>query len=111
MNNTHLESPGFPEKYMEATTCTFNLDKTSPDICFIRLEFVEFVIDGPVSSVAPNWDCSNDMLAFTTPSSKAPPTVCGYNTGQHMYMDASYQLQVSPVMTLTTTGNILNVFL
>jgi len=103
-NNTHLENPSFPDKYKEATTCTYNLDKVDPDVCFIRLEFVNFVLDGPVSSVSPNWDCHNDKVVFTTPSSKAPPTICGYNTGQHMYMDASYQLQVSPVMTFTTTG-------
>merc|ERR1712050_96462 len=103
-NNTHLENPSYPEKFTEATTCTYNLDKLNTDICFIRLEFVNFVLDGPVSSVSPNWDCSNDKLEFTTPSSNAPPTICGYNTGQHLYMDASYQLQVSPSMKFTTTG-------
>ena len=103
-NNTHLENPSYSEKYTEATTCTYNLDKLDTDICFIRLEFVNFVLDGPVSSVSPNWDCSNDKLEFTTPSSNAPPTICGYNTGQHLYMDASYQLQVSPSMKFTTTG-------
>ena len=103
-NNTHLENPSYPEKYTEANICTYNLDKIDTDICFIRLEFVNFVLDGPVSSVSPNWDCHNDKLEFTTPSSNAPPTICGYNTGQHLYMDASYQLQVSPTMKFTTTG-------
>jgi len=103
-NNTHLENTGYPDKYTEANTCTYNLDKISPDICFIRLDFVNFVLDGPVSAVSPNWDCSNDKLVFTTPSSRAPPEICGYNTDQHLYLDASYQLQVSPVMVITTTG-------
>ena len=103
-NNTHLENPSYPDKYKEENTCTYNLEKIDPDICFIRLEFVNFVLDGPVSSVSPNWDCSNDKIAFTTPSSNHPPEICGYNTDQHLYMDASYQLQVSPVMTLTTSG-------
>ena len=47
-------------------------------------------LDTPVTSS--NWDCSKDKLEFTTPSSTSPPTICGYNTGQHMYLDASYQL-------------------
>ena len=61
-NNTHLENTGYPDKYTEANTCTYNLDKINPDICFIRLDFVNFVLDGPVSAVSPNWDCSNDKV-------------------------------------------------
>lgn len=31
--------------------------------------------------------------------------ICGYNTGQHMYVDASYGLsETNPAMTITTTG-------
>merc|ERR1711892_1355482 len=65
-NNTHLENPSFPDKYKEATTCTYNLDKVDPDVCFIRLEFVNFILDGPDSRVSPNWDCHNDKVVFTT---------------------------------------------
>ena len=44
-------------------------------------------------------------MQFTTPSAKAPPTICGYNTGQHMYLDASEGLSgTNPAMTITTTG-------
>ena len=25
----------------------------------------------------------------TTPGSRSPPTICGFNTGQHMFLDSS----------------------
>ena len=89
-NSTHLQNTGYPSAYDQSATCLYRLNKLDPDICFFRLDFVVFSLDVTVS--ASNWDCSKDRLEFTTPSSLAPPTICGYNTGQHMYLDASYQL-------------------
>ena len=44
-------------------------------------------------------------MEFTTSSSKDPPEICGYNNGQHLYMDASKGLPDSnPVMKMTFTG-------
>ena len=122
-NSTHFSSPDYPKVYQTAATCTYTLNKVDIEICFIRLEFINFVIDGPVSNTSPpnqNWDCVNDnvinelypaeayswysQLVFTTPVSKAPPTICGYNTGQHLYMDATAGLDESSKMVLTTTG-------
>ena len=62
-------------------------------------------LDTPVTSS--NWDCSKDkvrlmlrvtssslmlQLEFITPAARSPPTICGYNTGQHLYLDAGYNL-------------------
>merc|ERR1711953_1166239 len=33
--------------------------------------------------------CSTDILTITNPGGKSPPVICGVNTGQHMYLDAS----------------------
>ena len=30
-------------------------------------------------------------MTVTTPGSPAPPIICGYNTGQHMYVESSDQ--------------------
>ena len=44
-------------------------------------------------------------MTFTTPSSNAPPTICGYNTGHHIYLDSSRSsLSSSPTMTMSFTG-------
>ena len=89
-NSTHVQNTGYPSAFTGSDNCLYNLKKLNSDICFFRLDFVVFSLDVPVSSS--NWDCSKDRLELSTPSSVAPPTICGYNTGQHMYLDASYQL-------------------
>ena len=44
-------------------------------------------------------------MEFTTPTAKSPPLICGYNTGQHMYLDASEGLTgTNPAFQITTTG-------
>ena len=40
--------------------------------------------DGPLMG-----DCIYDSMTITTPGSPAPPVICGYNTGQHMWVEAS----------------------
>ena len=70
----------------------------------LRLDFDEFDIAQPFTcgssstSVACTTtdgpligDCIYDSMTVTTPGSPAPPIICGYNTGQHMYVEASEQ--------------------
>ena len=48
-------------------------------------------------------------MTFTTPSAYAPPTICGYETGHHIYLDSSRgSLTTNPVMTLAFTGKYLH---
>ena len=34
-------------------------------------------------------DCTVDSLTVGVPGGRAPPVICGYNTGQHMFVPAS----------------------
>merc|ERR1711978_713131 len=34
-------------------------------------------------------DCTVDSLTVSNPGGSTPPTICGYNTGQHMFVPAS----------------------
>merc|ERR1711899_470905 len=36
-------------------------------------------------------DCGTDTLTVSNPGGPIPPTICGYNTGQHMFVPASPQ--------------------
>ena len=106
MNGTHIQSTGYPGDTTAEQTCTYNLVKIDKEICFFRLDFVNFNIAGPsvTTDAQTSWDCNTDSVTFTTPSSNPPPTICGYNNGQHMYMDASVGLDSNPAMVITTTG-------
>merc|ERR1712165_124222 len=50
-------------------------------------------------------DCIYDTLTVSNPGGWVPPTICGYNTGQHMFIPASTQCnQINiDIDTLTTT--------
>ena len=36
-------------------------------------------------------DCTVDSLTVALPGGQSPPVICGYNTGQHMFVPASDQ--------------------
>eukprot|EP00094_Tigriopus_californicus_P012178 TCALIF_11770-PA protein Name:"Protein of unknown function" AED:0.15 eAED:0.15 QI:0/0.55/0.7/0.7/0.22/0.4/10/4/366 len=74
----------------------------------LRLDFNSFVISGPVTlssstgkatngivagagakEVNLATQCLTDRFSVTNPGSSSPPTICGTNTGTHMYVDAN----------------------
>ena len=104
-NSTHIQNPGFPAAYTDTTSCEYTLGKVSTDICQFRLDFVNFVITGPDVNTSPYTECSDDKMIITTPSASAPPTICGYNTGHHIYIDSSRgSLTSNPIIAMTFTG-------
>lgn len=103
-NNTYFESRG-----SESGSCTLKICKCSTNVCQLRLDFETFQISGPSTSTqsvtkviagSSNSDggaaasnagrCLTDQFSVTaTTASNTPPTICGQNTGEHMYVDAS----------------------
>ena len=83
----------------DADPCTYTFCKTSSDICKLRIDFDTMVLSGPttISSTAVATDsarvghCHTDSMTISNPGGSQPPTICGYNTGQHMYVTASDQ--------------------
>ncbi|TRY61834.1 hypothetical protein TCAL_13320 [Tigriopus californicus] len=98
-NCTYLQQSG------SSNPCTFTICKCSSNICRIRLDFVvylgffSFSIAGPsvgttsVRAFSMNGgaigDCTTDTFSVTAPESVSSPVICGFNTGQHMILDAS----------------------
>jgi hypothetical protein len=82
--------------------CVYTICRSAPTICRIRLDFTIFVINGPVAGTARTsaaalpstyggaiGDCASDTFTFNAPNNRGSPIICGINTGQHMYIDAS----------------------
>ena len=47
-------------------------------------------------------------MTFTNPSGAYPPTICGYNTGHHLYIDNfSSSTTSNPTMTFSFSGKLL----
>ena len=77
--------------------CTYTFCKTNSDICKLRIDFDTMVLTAPATATSTALitdspfvgDCTTDSLTVSVPGGQAPPTICGYNTGQHMWVPAS----------------------
>lgn len=94
-NNTYLtqtSSAGI-------TLCSYTICKSQSDICRIRFDLTTFSIASPVEGIIGNTntaggaigDCTMDQFSVTNPDGAGSPIICGFNTGQHMIVDASDQ--------------------
>jgi len=85
---------------VESGQCDFKICKAGDDICRIKLEFDSFEIAQPTTqdgldTAAPATngggvgDCVTDTFTVTSPGNAGPPVICGKNSGQHMWIEAS----------------------
>jgi len=85
----------------DADPCTYTFCKTNSDVCKLRIDFDTMVLSSPTTYAAQTpatdtyllgakmGDCTTDTLTVSNPGGAVPPTICGYNTGQHMWVPAS----------------------
>jgi|ERR1712037_157077 len=101
-NTTYIRNPGYPSSYTasSAGTCTFTFNKVSDDICQLRLDFQTFTGFVTATTVGA---CS-DKLAMAGQTGVDPPSICGTNTGYHMYTEFGAASTDSITMTLTYTS-------
>jgi len=78
--------------------CTHTILPLNNDICRIKLDFTTFNIAGPVVGTTGTLvattggsigSCTRDTFSVTNPGRFASPLICGINTGQHIFVDAS----------------------
>jgi len=75
--------------------CTYTICKQNADVCKIRIDFDTMVLAGPftnhiLAKEGPKLgDCIFDTLTVSNPGGSSPPIICGYNTGQHIFVPAS----------------------
>jgi len=88
-------------------SCSLTVCKSQSDVCQLRLDFETFVLSDPVTVTtliglaavgAGAFNnlgaCVTDSFSVSSPGAKAPPLICGTNTGYHMYIPASDQCNV-----------------
>jgi len=88
----------------DSDPCTYTFCKTNNDVCKLRIDFDTMVLSPPggfntytgtpagaTDDSITAGDCITDSLTVTNPGGNVPPTICGYNTGQHMFVPASSQ--------------------
>merc|ERR1711915_930233 len=112
-NTTYIRNPGYPSSYTasSASTCTYPFNKVSADICQLRLDFQTF--SGFATSTTAG-SCY-DTLAMAGQTGVDPPSICGTNTGYHMYTEFGATSTDTITMTLTygssglTTAKTFNI--
>merc|ERR1712117_681942 len=81
----------------DADPCIYTICKSSSDICKIRIDFDTMVLADPYSTTSTavlldggqTGKCKTDTLQVINPGHVSSPIICGYNTGQHMFVPAS----------------------
>jgi len=86
-NSTYIRNPGYPSSFTPTatSTCVFTVSKVSEDVCQLRLDF-QTLSGFALSSIAPIGSCT-DTLTVEGQTGSNPPSVCGTNTGYHMYAE------------------------
>ncbi|KAA0199977.1 hypothetical protein HAZT_HAZT001367, partial [Hyalella azteca] len=98
-NCTYFVNENNPQSYNGVGSCQISVEKLNSNVCQLRLDFQEFTLAGPETS---NHLCTNDR--FTVSGGTTTPTICGVNTGSHMYVTLGPGTTTPPVLTVVTLG-------
>lgn len=109
-NNTYITNPGFPSTYTPSATgtCIFTVKKCSDDVCQLRLDFQTFT-----GFTAASTGACTDKFDVSTNTGVNPPTICGTNTGYHMYVEIGRDSGDTASLKVTyggTTSTQFNIF-
>ncbi|XP_066153722.1 uncharacterized protein [Euwallacea fornicatus] len=84
----------------DTTPCRFDVYKTSSNVQQIRIDFIDLDLASPT-----NGTCVDEMLVISGQNANDQiPIICGYNTGQHVYVDVSELNGPLQIMVLSTSG-------
>jgi len=105
--STSLNNTYFTSSDGSSSPCSFSVCRSSSDICQIRLGFDTFDISQPstvtLADTNPNTRGQCQSAQFNAASDgPAPPTICGKNSGFHMYLEAK---ETCNTLTFTWTAS------
>jgi len=103
-NSTYFQNENFPSGYNTIGQCSITVEKVNSNVCQLRLDFDVMDIQQPDLSTH---QCTIDRFVVTGGS--PVPIICGYNSGQHMYIDAGSGQSPSS-LTFITTGDYNRTF-
>merc|ERR1711970_152591 len=93
-NNTYAIISSYSTS-SDSDPCTYTICKQNAEVCKLRIDFDTMVLASPftkhvLATEGPKLgDCIYDTLTVSNPGGSSPPIICGYNTGQHIYVPAS----------------------
>ncbi|XP_014205988.1 uncharacterized protein LOC106637636 [Copidosoma floridanum] len=81
-NQTYITSPGFPNLIDQPMNCSVLVKKIDNQISQLRIDFLHFNVGQPNRKTGV---CDDDVMLVR--SGERTFQLCGWNSGQHIYMD------------------------
>jgi len=104
-NCSYIENVGYPTAITTAGTCAYTVKRCSSEICQVRLDFKNFVLAQPSAKTTGLCvDTFTVVAGAGTGTRITPPTICGTNTDEHMYIDAGTADTAATLTFLTNTA-------
>jgi len=76
------------DKSDEFVRCKFNVKKSGDGVCSLRLDFESFTLLAGAGSTDLNSVCQDEFeISNLVNGNFRVPIICGYNTGEHIYLD------------------------
>jgi len=107
-NCTYIRNENFPTAVTTAGSCEYKIEKCDDAVCTLRLDFEEFSIAswaaaaGGAVQTDTDFTCATDTFVVSNLQTKQTvPTICGVNTGQHMYLDLGPDSNSGATLTFT----------
>merc|ERR1719228_1955664 len=110
-NTSYIRNLNYPSSYTPTSTgsCEIKVSKCSDDVCQLRIDFQT------MSGFAASVGVCTDSFAAAGQTGIDPPSVCGTNTGYHMYTEFGATSTDTITLTITygstTTAKTWNVLL
>jgi len=98
-NCSYIENPTYPTTYSTAGSCAYSVTPISSDICQLRLDLDNFDITDNVVGGA----CV-DKFDVEVGSSRKYYTLCGTNTGYHIYLETGRDTSAQTLTFTIATG-------
>merc|ERR1712223_527548 len=91
-NCSYVRNEGFPTLIggasSTASTCNYKIEKCDPKVCTLRLDFESFTLLAGTGTLEADGTCQDTFnVNGLTAGFSQIPTICGANTGEHIYVE------------------------
>jgi len=112
-NCSYVRNEGFPTLIggasSTASTCNYKIEKCDPKVCTLRLDFESFTLLAGTDTLDADGACQDtfNVNGLTTGFSQIP-TICGANTGEHIYVEVGPGATDSATLAFSFIANAAN---
>jgi len=97
-NCTYIQNPSYPTTYSTTGSCAYSVSPLSSDICQLRLDLDNFDLTETTAGVC------TDSFDVTVGSSRDYMSLCGTNSGEHIYVETGRSTSTQTLTFTIATG-------